>query len=120
MTESRSSANSETSTANSRERSPSSGRATGTESTGHLTSVAAPAAERTKAAANSARKSLGSATRQTLGKATAAWTVVKARKATALGAGAATVAVTAGSYAVGRRAGLRRRGPLSRLTGGRL
>ncbi|MET9324195.1 hypothetical protein ABZX75_29115 [Streptomyces sp. NPDC003038] len=133
MTESSRSANSKTSTADSEEKGSSPGRArtgaaksatrgvsTAAESSGHLTSVVAPVAERTKTVAHTARKSVGSATRHTLGKAAVAWTVVKGRKVIALGAMASTVAVTAGSYAVGRRAGLRRRGPLSRLTGGRL
>ncbi|MGW0366185.1 hypothetical protein [Streptomyces sp. NPDC002990] len=133
MTESSRSANANTPTASSQHKGPSSGGPSGgaakpasrgmsaaSEGAGHLTSVVAPVAERTKTAAHTARKSVGTATRHTLGKAAAAWTMVKGRKVVALSAMASTVAVTAGSYAAGRRAGLRRRGPLSRLTGGRL
>ncbi|MEU0273283.1 hypothetical protein [Streptomyces sp. NPDC006307] len=54
------------------------------------------------------------------GTAGVVWTVVKARKAVVAGAGASVATAVAGSYVLGRRAGLRQRGPLSRLTGGRL
>ncbi len=75
------------------------------------------------AAADKARtvqRTVGSAAGRAGAKAGTAWSLVKARKAIAAGAGAGVATVVAGSYALGRRAGLRSRGPLSRLTGGRL
>lgn len=85
-----------------------------------LAAVTAPVAERTKSAAVTARESVGSVSRQTIGKAAVLWTVLKARKAAALIVTAGTTAVATGAFAAGRRTGLRRRGPLSRLAGGRL
>ncbi|MDN3297827.1 hypothetical protein QWM81_28065 [Streptomyces ficellus] len=76
--------------------------------------------EKAKAAARTVQSAVGTAAEQTAGKAGVAWTLVKARKAAVAGAGAGVVTVVASSYALGRRSGLRRRGPLSRLTGGRL
>ncbi|EHN74659.1 hypothetical protein SMCF_5894, partial [Streptomyces coelicoflavus ZG0656] len=49
-----------------------------------------------------------------------AWTVVTHRKLVAAGVGAGLTAVSAASYAVGRRAGRHTHGPLTRLTGGRI
>jgi hypothetical protein len=49
-----------------------------------------------------------------------AWTVVAQRKLVAAGVGAGITAVSAASYAVGRRAGRHTLGPLTRLTGGRI
>ncbi|GGT16219.1 hypothetical protein [Streptomyces purpureus] len=81
---------------------------TGNAATGTLTALPAPLAEKTLAAAQAVR-----------GTGELLWTSVRDRKAvaggTAAGASAAVIA-----YALGRRAGLRSRGPLSRLTGGRI
>ncbi|WP_434099118.1 hypothetical protein [Streptomyces violaceorubidus] len=49
-----------------------------------------------------------------------AWTVIAHRKLVAAGVGAGLTAVTAASYAMGRRAGRHTHGPLTRLTGGRI
>ncbi|MEU6368570.1 hypothetical protein ABZ876_23220 [Streptomyces sp. NPDC046931] len=49
-----------------------------------------------------------------------AWTVVAQRKLVAAGVGVGLTALSAASYAVGRRAGNRTQGPLTRLTGGRI
>jgi hypothetical protein len=49
-----------------------------------------------------------------------AWTVVAQRKLVAAGVGVGLTAVTAASYAMGRRAGRHTHGPLTRLTGGRI
>ncbi|MEV3988871.1 hypothetical protein AB0J57_08165 [Streptomyces sp. NPDC049837] len=76
--------------------------------------------QKARSAARTVQSAVGTAAGQTVGKAGQAWTLVKARKAIATGAGAGVVTVVASSYALGRRAGLRQRGPLSRLTGGRL
>ncbi|AXK35817.1 hypothetical protein DVA86_27495 [Streptomyces armeniacus] len=52
--------------------------------------------------------------------ATAAWTAVRARKILVGGVTAGVLAAGAGSFHAGRRAALRRAGPLTRMTGGRL
>ncbi|GGS11391.1 hypothetical protein GCM10010269_58110 [Streptomyces humidus] len=49
-----------------------------------------------------------------------AWTVIAHRKLVAAGAAAGLSALTAASYAVGRRSGRHTHGPLTRLTGGRI
>lgn len=49
-----------------------------------------------------------------------AWTVIAHRKLVAAGVGAGLTALSAASYAVGRRTGNRAQGPLTRLTGGRI
>ncbi|MFC7815410.1 MULTISPECIES: hypothetical protein [unclassified Streptomyces] len=49
-----------------------------------------------------------------------AWTVIAHRKLVAAGVGAGVTALSAASYAVGRRAGRHSHGPLTRLTGGRI
>ncbi|MFE7900165.1 hypothetical protein ACFU3E_22095 [Streptomyces sp. NPDC057424] len=49
-----------------------------------------------------------------------AWTVIAHRKFVAAGVGAGLTALTAASYAVGRRAERGAHGPLTRLTGGRI
>ncbi|PZT70681.1 hypothetical protein DN402_32675 [Streptomyces sp. SW4] len=49
-----------------------------------------------------------------------AWTLIADRKLVAAGVGAGLTALTAASYAVGRRAGRQAQGPLTRLTGGRI
>ncbi|MFF5703595.1 hypothetical protein ACFY7H_13965 [Streptomyces sp. NPDC012794] len=79
---------------------------------GTLTALPAPLAERTHAAVQAVRGTLGNAGR--------AWTAIRNRKALAAAAAGGTAAVITSTYAIGRRAGLRRRGPLSRLTGGRI
>ncbi|MFB6849557.1 hypothetical protein ACFCXS_32505 [Streptomyces sp. NPDC056373] len=49
-----------------------------------------------------------------------AWTVIAHRKIVAAGVGAGLTALSAASYAVGRRAERGAHGPLTRLTGGRI
>lgn len=49
-----------------------------------------------------------------------AWTVIAQRKLVAAGVGAGLTALSAASYAVGRRSGQRTYGPITRLTGGRI
>ncbi len=77
-----------------------------------LMALPAPLAEKTAAAAQ--------AVRGTVGRAGWIWTAVRARKAIAAGAATAGAVVVTTAYTAGRRAGLRQRGPLSRLTGGRI
>ncbi|MGA5900401.1 hypothetical protein [Streptomyces venetus] len=49
-----------------------------------------------------------------------AWTVIAHRKLVAAGVGAGLTALSAASYAVGRRAERHTYGPLTRMTGGRI
>jgi hypothetical protein len=85
-----------------------------------LAGIGGATAEKAKSAARTAQSAVSTAAGRTAGKAGVAWTLFKARKAIVTGAGAGVATVVASSYALGRRAGLRQRGPLSRLTGGRL
>ncbi|MFK4149909.1 hypothetical protein [Streptomyces sp. NPDC004065] len=90
-------------------------------------SGAARAAEAANGVARSAvkgveagRQALVSASGQVAATAKTAWTVVAQRKLVAAGLGGGLAALSAASYTVGRRAGRRAQGPLTRLTGGRL
>ncbi|MFJ8659558.1 hypothetical protein [Streptomyces sp. NPDC093795] len=76
---------------------------------GTLTALPAPLAEKTLAAVHAVRGTGGTLL-----------TAVRARKAVSGSAAVSAAAVLTGAYALGRRAGLRSRGPVSRLTGGRL
>ncbi|MEU3839422.1 hypothetical protein AB0E88_05250 [Streptomyces sp. NPDC028635] len=49
-----------------------------------------------------------------------AWTVIARRKLVAVGVGAGATALSAASYALGRRSSRGPQGPLTRLTGGRI
>ncbi|MFF3619292.1 hypothetical protein [Streptomyces sp. NPDC002467] len=93
-------------------RSTTNGSATGAaaEVTGSLTALPAPPAEKTHAASQALRESVGD-----LGHVR---TTAPARSAAATAA-AAGVLLT-GAYALGRRAGRRGLGPITRLTGGRI
>ncbi|MCX4911472.1 hypothetical protein [Streptomyces sp. NBC_00878] len=71
-------------------------------------------------AARTVQGAVTSAAEQTVGKAGMAWTLLKARKVVVAAVGTGTATVVLCSYTVGRRAGLRRRGPISRLSGGRI
>ncbi|WP_329112171.1 hypothetical protein [Streptomyces sp. NBC_01353] len=82
------------------------------ETTATLTALPAPIAEKTLATAQ--------AVRGVVGPGGWLWAALRARKGLAGGSAASTVALVTGAYALGRRAGLRRRGPISRLTGGRI
>ncbi|MEU8728307.1 hypothetical protein AB0C68_02845 [Streptomyces tendae] len=66
------------------------------------------------------RQAVVATTGQVAATAKTAWTVVAQRKLVAAGVGAGLTAVTAASYAMGRRAGRHTHGPLTRLTGGRI
>ncbi|MFD6192429.1 MULTISPECIES: hypothetical protein [unclassified Streptomyces] len=66
------------------------------------------------------RQAVVTTSEQVAATAKTAWTVVAQRKLVAAGVGAGLTAVTAASYAVGRRAGRHTHGPLTRLTGGRI
>ncbi|CAM5226835.1 Cystathionine beta-lyase/cystathionine gamma-synthase OS=Streptomyces violarus OX=67380 GN=FHS41_007339 PE=4 SV=1 [Streptomyces violarus] len=66
------------------------------------------------------RQAVVAASGQVAATAKTAWTVIAHRKAVAAGVGAGLTALSAASYAVGRRAGRQTHGPLTRLTGGRI
>ncbi|GAA3835090.1 hypothetical protein ACFS5L_31140 [Streptomyces phyllanthi] len=85
-----------------------------------LTGLGGAASEKAKVAARTVQSTVASAAGQTVGKAGLAWTLLKARKVVAATGAAGTATVVLCSYTLGRRAGLRQRGPLSRLSGGRL
>ncbi|MFE9723712.1 hypothetical protein ACFYQ5_08980 [Streptomyces sp. NPDC005794] len=53
-------------------------------------------------------------------KATTAWTVVKHRKAIAVGAAAGLGGLVGGAFALGRQTARTHTGPITRLTGGRI
>ncbi|WP_217254925.1 hypothetical protein [Streptomyces sp. AC602_WCS936] len=66
------------------------------------------------------RQTVVTASGQMATRAKTAWTVIAHRKLVAAGVGAGVTALSAASYAVGRRAGRHTHGPLTRLTGGRI
>ncbi|MFE5941657.1 hypothetical protein [Streptomyces sp. NPDC056480] len=77
---------------------------------GTLTALPAPMAEKTLAAVR--------AVQGTVGRGGWIWSDPRTRKTLAGGAAAGTAAALTGAYALGLRAGRRRHGLLSRLTGG--
>lgn len=79
---------------------------------GALTALPAPLVEKSAAVAK--------AVRGTVGRAGWIWTAVRARKAITAGSATAGAALVTTAYALGRRTGRRERGPISRLTGGRI
>jgi hypothetical protein len=90
-------------------------------------SAAERTAEVTTGAAHSAargveasRQAIIATSGQVAATAKTAWTVIAHRKLVAAGVGAGLTALTAASYAVGRRSGRHTHGPLTRLTGGRI
>ncbi|MFI8949879.1 hypothetical protein ACIGO6_25555 [Streptomyces sp. NPDC053750] len=70
--------------------------------------------------AEAGRQAVVTASEQVAATAKTAWTVVAHRRLVAAGVGAGLTALSAASYAVGRRAGRHTHGPLTRLTGGRI
>lgn len=66
------------------------------------------------------RQAVVTTSEQVAATAKTAWTVIAHRKLVAAGVGAGITALSAASYAVGRRAGRHTHGPLTRLTGGRI
>lgn len=66
------------------------------------------------------RQAIVTASGQVAATARTAWTVIAARKYLAAGVGAGLTALSAASYAAGRRSGRQAQGPLTRLTGGRI
>ncbi|MFV0137811.1 hypothetical protein ACLGIH_32260 [Streptomyces sp. HMX87] len=66
------------------------------------------------------RRAIVTTSGQVAAGAKTAWTVMADRKLVAAGAAAGLTALSAASFAVGRRSGRRTQGPLTRLTGGRI
>ncbi|MGA5414485.1 hypothetical protein [Streptomyces pseudogriseolus] len=98
---------------------------------GDAASAVASGTERAARAANGAarsaakgveagRRAVVTASGQVVAGAKTAWTVVANRRLVAAGAAAGLTALTAASYAVGRRAERHSHGPLTRMTGGRI
>ncbi|MEV5440632.1 hypothetical protein AB0K80_32205 [Streptomyces sp. NPDC052682] len=98
---------------------------------GDASSAAKSGAERSVAVASGAvqtaakgveagRQAVITASGQVAATAKTAWTAIAHRKLVAAGAAAGLTALTAASYAVGRRAERQTYGPLTRLTGGRI
>jgi hypothetical protein len=84
--------------------------------TGTVQSAAHSAARGVEAS----RRAIVTTSGQVAATAKTAWTVVAQRKLIAAGVGAGLSALTAASYAVGRRSARHAHGPLTRLTGGRI
>ncbi|MFF8171967.1 hypothetical protein [Streptomyces chartreusis] len=80
------------------------------------TSVAHTAAQRVEAG----RMAVVSASGQAAAFAKSTWTLIANRKILAAGVGAGLTALSAMSYAAGRRSGRRTLGPITRMTGGRI
>ncbi|MET9764588.1 hypothetical protein ABZ016_36915 [Streptomyces sp. NPDC006372] len=66
------------------------------------------------------RQAVVTASGHVVATAKTAWTVIAHRKLVAAGVGAGLTALSAASYAVGRRAERHTYGPLTRMTGGRI
>ncbi|MEH0541848.1 hypothetical protein QA802_01780 [Streptomyces sp. B21-105] len=91
-------------------------RRTAEATTGAVQSAAHSAARGVEAS----RQAIVTTSGQVAATAKTAWTVVAHRKLIAAGVGAGLSALTAASYAVGRRSARHTHGPLTRLTGGRI
>ncbi|MFJ6984857.1 MULTISPECIES: hypothetical protein [unclassified Streptomyces] len=89
----------------------------GVERSADATSAAAHGAARRVEAG---RRAVVATSGRVAASARTAWTAVAARKLVAAGVGVGVTALTAASYAVGRRSGRRSLGPITRLTGGRI
>lgn len=98
---------------------------------GDAASAAKTGAQRSAEAANGAvqtaakgveagRQAVVTTSGQVATTAKTAWTAIAHRKLVAAGVGVGVTALSAASYAVGRRTGRHTHGPLTRLTGGRI
>nr|WP_078969460.1 hypothetical protein [Streptomyces cyaneogriseus] len=82
--------------------------------------VASGAAQTAAKGVEAGRRVLATVPGRVTTTAQTAWTVIAHRKLVAAGAAAGVTALSAASYAVGRRSARRTLGPLTRLTGGRI
>lgn len=91
---------------------------------GDAASATASGAERAAQSAakgvEAGRRAVVATSGQVAAGAKTAWTVIANRRMVAAGAAAGLTALTAASYAVGRRAERHTHGPLTRMTGGRI
>jgi hypothetical protein len=92
----------------------------GKEATERAARTASGAAQTAAKSVESGRQTVIAASGQAAAVAKTAWTVIAQRKLIAAGVGAGLTALTATSYAAGRRAGRHVHGPITRLTGGRI
>ncbi|WP_425246185.1 hypothetical protein [Streptomyces sp. NEAU-NA10] len=84
------------------------------------TGATAGAAHNAARGVEAGRQAIVATSGQVAATAKTAWTVIAQRKLVAAGVGAGLTALTAASYAVGRRSGRHTHGPITRLTGGRI
>ncbi|CAL9349401.1 hypothetical protein [Streptomyces sp. NPDC057838] len=84
------------------------------------TETAKTAARTAAKGVEASRQAVVTASGHVAATAKTAWTVIAHRKLVAAGVGAGLTALSAASYAVGRRAERGAHGPLTRLTGGRI
>ncbi|MDT0386392.1 MULTISPECIES: hypothetical protein [Streptomyces] len=82
--------------------------------------TARTAAQTAAKGVEASRQAVATASGHVAATAKTAWTVIAHRKLVAAGVGAGLTALSAASYAVGRRAERGAHGPLTRLTGGRI
>ena len=94
-----------------------SGAASGAERAARMASGAAQTAAK---GVDAGRRAVVATSDQVAAGAKTAWTVIAGRRLVAAGAAAGLTALTAASYAVGRRAERHTHGPLTRMTGGRI
>ncbi|MGC0335491.1 hypothetical protein [Streptomyces sp. SLBN-8D4] len=92
----------------------------GKEVTERTAKTVSGAAQTAAKSVEAGRQTVIAASGQAAAVAKTAWTVIAQRKIIAAGLGAGLTALTATSYAVGRRAGRHTHGPITRLTGGRI
>jgi hypothetical protein len=89
-------------------------------STEATTGAVQSAAHRAARGVEAGRQAIVATSGQVAATARTAWTVIAHRKLVAAGVGAGLSALTAASYAAGRRVARHPHGPLTRLTGGRI
>ncbi|MFI0514951.1 membrane protein involved in colicin uptake [Streptomyces canus] len=92
----------------------------GTEAAERTAGTLSGAAQTAAKSVEAGRQTVVAASGQAAAVAKTAWTVIAQRKLIAAGVGAGLTALTATSYAVGRRSGRHTHGPITRLTGGRI
>ncbi|MFE3034798.1 hypothetical protein ACFXKY_24525 [Streptomyces canus] len=92
----------------------------GKELTERTAKTVSGAAQTAAKSVEAGRQTVIAASGQAAAVAKTAWTVIAQRKLIAAGVGAGLTALTATSYAAGRRAGRHTLGPITRLTGGRI
>ncbi|MFI8092222.1 hypothetical protein ACIF9R_28520 [Streptomyces sp. NPDC086080] len=87
---------------------------------GRAAQAASDAAQSAAKGVEAGRRAVVATSGQVAAGAKTAWTVIANRRLVAAGTAAGLTALTAASYAVGRRAERHTYGPLTRMTGGRI